>query len=215
VSELIVYSAIFGDFDSLRSPLGDFQGVRYVCFTDDPDLRCQPWEIRVQAKPRDSRRQARKIKLLFSESLPEAEVSLWHGGWLRLKSDPAELVERVLAEGDFGVFEHPYRSNVYREAEECLRLKKAPREDIERQMRKYRQERFPGTELSACYVLIRRHTEDVEKFCKRWWRELCEGSLRDQLSFDYVRWKLKFPVVRLPADEADKYFEFFRHRRRR
>ena len=39
--------------------------------------------------------------------------------------------------------------------------------------------------LSECSVILRKHNEKVKSFNEIWWEEICQGSKRDQLSFDY------------------------------
>ena len=39
--------------------------------------------------------------------------------------------------------------------------------------------------------MARRYCAAVAEFNEMWWEEILHGSVRDQLSFDYVRWQLE------------------------
>ncbi len=43
---LVVYTAIFGDYDKLRDPRERLPNVQYVCFTDNPRLKSSVWQVR-------------------------------------------------------------------------------------------------------------------------------------------------------------------------
>jgi DNA polymerase III delta prime subunit len=84
---------------------------------------------------------------------------------------------------DIGVFSHPWRDNIYDEAEEVIRLGKDDQNAVERQMERYGAN-VKG--LFACGVVVRHHTKEIKRLNEKWWIEYCIGSRRDQLSFPYV-----------------------------
>jgi hypothetical protein len=46
--------------------------------------------------------------------------------------------------------------------------------------------------LVATWVLHRDNTGKNHHFCAAWWEQVKNYSIRDQLSFNYVAWKLNF-----------------------
>ena len=63
------------------------------------------------------------------------------------------------------------------------------------QMARYREYGFPEDYgLNACGIIGRKRGIGVQKFEYEWWHEVMTGSYRDQLSFDYIRWKLNTGV---------------------
>ena len=73
-------------------------------------------------------------------------------------------------------------------------------------MQRYASEGFPrGAGLAEACVILRRHTAAVEAFGEAWWHEIRTGSHRDQLSFDYVAWKLgmRYATFPLPVESAN------------
>lgn len=62
---------------------------------------------------------------------------------------------------------------------------------------KYRSEGFPeNAEMVQTGIEVRRHNDpNLIKFNELWFDEVRTKSKRDQLSFNYVAWKLNFSYV--------------------
>ena len=43
---IVVYTAIFGDYDDLYEPMVKPDNVDYVCFTDSKTLKSDVWDVR-------------------------------------------------------------------------------------------------------------------------------------------------------------------------
>ena len=63
-------------------------------------------------------------------------------------------------------------------------------------------ERFFG--LVEAPVILRRHTAAIRALNEAWWAELVRGSRRDQLSFNYVAWKLGLSHAKFPLTLATR-----------
>jgi hypothetical protein len=217
---LIVYTAIFGAIpDVLRAPRGlrADPSVGYVSFSDAREARAKPpWETRPAAfVDPDARRMARYHKTLSHVLFPEATYTIWHDGNIRLKVDPWKLVDEHLGSGvDVASFRHRDRGCVYEELEACIRLGKDDPALMTAQIERYRAAGYPDRNgLAETGVLVRRHTARVREFNEAWWREIENGSVRDQLSFDYVRWRLGLAQAYLPGQSIkSKYADYTRHR---
>lgn len=53
-------------------------------------------------------------------------------------------------------------------------------------------------------------------FNRLWWEEICKGSRRDQLSFDYSLWKMEmkanwFEVDNFDSHKINPYFNYVKH----
>ena len=87
-------------------------------------------------------------------------------------------------------------SSTAEEAEVCRSRRLDAARVIDRQTTRYRREGFPaGYGLNEAPVVLRRHTEAVKDFDRQWWQEICQGSCRNQLSLNYVRWKSGLPIA--------------------
>lgn len=187
VTEMILYTAIFGGYDVLRpTPYPS------VCLTDGSVTPAQGWTVRVVLVPKglDPQKASRYCKLFPWRFFPKAKRSVYFDGSIQLKADPSKAALVWLEKHDIAVFRHPERTDAYEEAVACIQYHKGNPEVIKAQMKFYRAEKFPEKfGLAACWVLVRRHSSVVKRFSELWWEQLCKFSKRDQLSFDYVRWR--------------------------
>lgn len=230
---LIVYTAIIGGFNDRLRPAPTARDpqnrpVKYVCFTDsfsfnftDPPSPdgAPKWELRL---PRWEhlevpRRTARWHKLLAHRALggDSPEFSLWLDGSHQLKVNPWELVDRYLAadKSEVATFKHCQRDCVYEEAKACVALHKDDTAAIVRQMDRYAREGVPHhAGLYETSVFLRRHTLATAAFNEAWWRELSGGSLRDQLSVNYVARECKVDVKHIAGTRYQSpFFVFHKH----
>jgi hypothetical protein len=212
----VVYTAIANDYDQLKphenSPHG---GVGYVAFTDATES-VKGWQTRgIHTQFDDPCRNAKIHKILPHVYFPEAEYSLWIDGSIQLRPEFSldRMIELFLKDRDLAVFRHPSRNCIYKEAEKCNELKKDAPELIRRQVQRYRYECYPkNIGLAECSVILRRHSEKMKLFDEIWWDEISKHSRRDQLSFNYVCWKLRIRYCTIPGyTHQNDFFEKFPH----
>lgn len=193
---ITVYTALFGPYDTIQPPLHPNQpGVEFVLFTDQ---KVNPKGWRVEKCRKGKLKPSYESRRYFDQSclhLPRSDYTIMHGGNSVVSGLVNDIVKELPDGYDIAAFRHPQRRTVYEEAKACIRLHKDRRNVIDKQMERYRSEGLPeSVRLSACILLIRRNTPALKEFETAWWEEVKNGSCRDQLSFDYVRWKLDFPV---------------------
>jgi hypothetical protein len=161
----------------------------------------------------DPCRNAKIHKILPHLYFPKAKYSLWIDGSIQIKFQGSleELAEIYLQERDIAVFPHRTRSCAYDEAESCIKQAKDDPAVIYRQMMHYKYDNYPFSQgLAECSVILRRHTEKVRLFNEVWWNEIKTHSRRDQLSFNYVLWKLSLRYAVFPGTLAENDL-FVRH----
>lgn len=220
---IVVYTCIVGRItDELRLPVetaaqhcGD---VDFVCFTDRARYgdAFGPWRVLPPAwsHPSVPRRTARWHKALPHRILPGYDVWVWCDGCFELRVPPRPFAVDALAHGPaLATFRHHERDCVYREAEACKRLRKDDPAVLDAQAARYRDAGFPprlGLVETTC--VIRRDTPEVRAFDEAWWGEMAGGSLRDQVSFNYVAWRRGFAYHCIDGwRERNKYFNFYPH----
>ena len=199
MKNIAVYTAIINKYDNLSGVRGA-GNADYICFSDEEIRAPHPWQLRVQERPHPDPRYASRY--YFDQStlvLPEYEYTIMHSGNATLRVDPEDLLKYV-KDTDIASFEHPRRDSVFKEYQIIITHGKDTRENMLPQLNRYRNEGFQQKHLSACTLLIRRNTPAIKEFEKQWWHEVKNGSHRDQLSFDYVRWKLNVPITYIPGD---------------
>jgi len=224
--KVVVYTAITNGYDRLL-PLKArcVSPARQVAFLDEATRAAATstgeWEIRdIDRHAQDPNRQAKLYKVLPDLFFPDAEYSLWIDGNVSLiyPFDIHRLISLFLAEADMCVAPHHARACLYQEATVCKVRHLDSARVIDRQMARYRKEGFPAWYgLNQAAVILRRHSEAVKNFNQQWWQEICQGSRRDQLSFNYVLWKVGMPIGEFPLSIQDNngLFAKVAHVRRR
>ena len=208
---IAVYTAIFGDYDQLRPGVFS-EEADYVCFSDRALLVPAPWKVRVVKPPHaDPRKASRYIFTQATKVLPEYEHTIMHGGNAVLNGSPTWMV-LLLKKNEIAAFKHPHRSSVYDEPKACASLGKDRIENMATQMARYKNEGFSGSPFSACILLVRKNTPAIAALEALWWKEVLAGSYRDQLSFDYARWKTRTPITYLLGDPfTSEYLRIYGH----
>lgn len=190
IPRLVVYTALFGNYDDLFLPSREqVQGCDFVIFTDQPNV-LPPWRRGdvSYASPSKSKRN-RFYKLLPHRLFPHHEWSLYLDANIDIEMNPIEFLERYRNLGpDFFVFRHPSRTSIVEELAACIDMKKSDAEQMVRQVAHYLngglRHSFPLTENN---VLLRRHSEPrLVDLGEAWWDEVRSKSGRDQLSLPYV-----------------------------
>jgi len=215
----VVYTAITGDYDNLKTPEYVNPDWDYICFTDRPDLRSDVWQIvKVPKLPNEKiKLKAREIKILFYKYVSLYDMSLWADGSVMIKGDITKFVmqnTKYFGNADFVTLKHPVRINIIEEAEACTERHKAEPEDIKRQMMNYYERGYNfDNGLISSGLIFRNHTEQVQEFCKHWFREIEKFTIRDQLSFNFVLSQFPIEVGLLPFSvlEDGTYFKLLPH----
>ena len=197
---IVVYTAVFGAINDLVCPpVWRSRSVEFHTFLDE--TRYDLWSDRESNhgwhvhRPKylcdDVRRQARAHKCLSHELFPDADVTLWIDGCLRLCQPVEELISGLLHAEDLCVFTHQERSCLYDELTACIEMRKDDPAVMERQVNRMRSSGYPQNKgLAETTAVLRRHTPEINEFNRRWWEIVGTESLRDQLSFDFVCWQM-------------------------
>jgi hypothetical protein len=202
--KIAVYTAIFGGYDTPPDVPDVDSSIHYLLFTDQPVAEPKsPWEVRVVPRIfKDPQLEARRLKLLPHLFLPEYDFSVWIDGNVELQHLTASDVKQYLQNAIIALPYHPDRTCIYEEAKEILALKYDSASRVNRQTEYYQQQGFPQFfGLHTTMVLLRRHNSLIcRTFDDAWWSMVYSYSKRDQMSFDFLRWKFNPPIVTLQLD---------------
>jgi hypothetical protein len=204
-SNIVVYTAIFGDYDVLIDPEVIESGIDYVCFTDDETITSDVWEIKNVRPMTDPTLSNRRTKILSHKYLEEYELSVYIDGNIQILERIKPLIEDYLSATDFALYKHPERTNVFKEAQACIEKNKADEDPVREQMRHYRNVGFPDDQdLSENRILFRRHRKpEIKEVMRSWWHEVLERVSRDQLSLMFVLWKYDVEYKLIPHSVRD------------
>jgi len=209
IREIVVYTCIVGAYDNLN-PLEDEEGVRYVCFTDQPGPLPPPWEARPLQAPEEARTNRlvnRYHKLHPHVLFPEATRSVYIDGNLTFAGSFAAVAKCLDQHGlGFAAFSHPWSPHsLADEVEACIRHGKFTHSDqqaVSRQLAKFDEEGMPRADtIPAGYFLARSHSQPLLAVCmQEWWEQLLGFTGRDQVSLPYALWKSGIPWAFLDRD---------------
>lgn len=196
MNDIIIYSAITGNYDNPRSDIHVFQ-----------DTNRDKFRYPVMNS---------KIYKVLSHKYFSNSYSIWLDGNIHLKIDSGKLVEEFLGNADIAVFRHPQRTCLYDECTEAKgRLIRELHPLMDEQISDYKKDSMPiGFGLAECGMIIRRNIPIVSEFNTRWWGEICRYTHRDQISFSYVWWQLKDRIKINMIDgnvRSHEYFDYIIH----
>lgn len=205
MNKKVVYTCITGGYDTLRDPSKVSLGFDYICFTDDPNLKSDVWDIRPLPEGLENLSNVKKqryVKINPHKFLKDYDLSIWVDGNMSLKGNLNDFISSNINKEGVTVYvpAHPGRSCIYREASVVASMKKDKPEIINPQMNRYKEEGFPENYgLLQSNILVRYHNDPgCIKLMEAWSEEVMNGSHRDQLSFNYASWKNDdVPVVYL------------------
>ncbi|MEX0679746.1 MAG: glycosyltransferase domain-containing protein, partial [Balneolales bacterium] len=199
--KVVVYTAITAGYDTLQDPEYVAPGVDYVCFTDDPGLKSDVWQvIPLDDDEADAVRVAKMPKILPHKFLPGHSISIWVDGNIKHIGDVRTLIESNLNNTNMALFKHPEnRTSLKEEVEICIQMRKDDPGLLANQMHVYKQLGLPAdVRVPTCMIMLRRHhCADVRLTMDKWWNEIKKRSRRDQVSFPYVSWvnSLKYNLI--------------------
>ena len=193
--KFVVYTAIIGDYDSLKDPEFVSDDLTYVCFTNNRKLKSEVWNIEyIRDDKRNNVHLARCIKLNPHVYFPDYEVSIWVDGKFQIIGDLRTYANQYKKKSPVLCFPHPERESISDEVAACIIWNKENKEKMIIQVSDYLKEGYPakyGLYETGC--MVRDHNDEfVKKLMNDWQNEIMKYSVRDQLSFPYVCWKNHF-----------------------
>ena len=207
-AKVVVYTAISGGFDDLRTHKFLTDEFDYVCFTDQPVKSLHAWEIRPMKEYTNCNpvRKAKYYKMFPDKLFPEYEYSVWVDGKYEIVGPDFEqrIKEKISNDTLLSCVSHPDRDCIYKEAELCIKLKKDDPDIIKKQVEFLKNENYPENNglFDMCFIFRKHNNSRVKEIMKDWWSIVEEYSRRDQLSFCYALWKNDYKVDHLfsPSD---------------
>jgi hypothetical protein len=219
-NNIVVYTAMFDDYDDLQDPISTFNGCDFICFTDSDKLKnkIKIWKIVNIKKELDPIAMNRKIKILAHKYLVEYERSIYVDSNIRIIGNPFTLAQKYLSKYDFAVPTHFMRSCVYDEIKACFIYKKIDFYSAYSLYKKYLREGLPkNASLSENNVILRNHKKDIIiQLMEEWWKEIVKNKIyRDQIFLNYVFYKKSYVLNFIEEKVRDKndFFEYLPHKK--
>jgi hypothetical protein len=216
MNAIVIYTAIFNNYDTLKEPLTLTKNCDYICFTDNLKLKSKSWKIVfVDKLDMSSSLCNRKLKILgpYNE-LKDYKISLYIDGTILIKSDLSKFFAEY-AELNLGNFKHPRRACIYKEFVSCIAEKKGNSQKIILQCHDYAKDNMPFEFGLSDNKIILRNNQDhiVKNIMYEWWDNVTKYAGRDKTCLPYVLFKngLNYSFFKENI-LSNEYFEIWPHR---
>ena len=189
---IVVYTAITGNYDSLKDPIFIEEELTYVCITNNLCIKSDVWDVRyIKNEGMDNVHLARYIKMNPHLFFPDYDMSIWVDGKFQILDDLRKYVLQYQKESGIVCCPHPERSCICDELAACVLWTNGVNRDMIIQVADYLKNGFPinyGLYDTGC--MVRLHNDcAVRDLMVEWQKEVAKYSFRDQLSFPYICWK--------------------------
>jgi glycosyltransferase involved in cell wall biosynthesis len=187
--KIALYTAICGNYDSVKLPETIDARIDYFIFTERADQEQTLYTVRpIPHYSEDSTRTARYAKTHPHFLLSEYDIVVWIDANIMILGDIFPLIEEFLASGKpVGAIPHPVRKSVYEEVDACIERNKDSADLITAQITRYRARGFDCSDLiETNFMMFDLRDERVRKFLDTWWAEVDNFSKRDQLSVNFA-----------------------------
>jgi hypothetical protein len=196
----VLYTAIFDNKDRVKIPAYINEDFDYRLFIDESTYESQRdnidnsiWKHKILPNSDNPRLAAKEFKIRSHKHVSNYDTSIWIDGSFIQIGDLNGFLE--MSDENFVVMKHPFKTCAYAEAAACVHLSMDNPNTINRQVKRYLLDGYPKDNgLNMGGVLLRRKNVKVSRFNNKWWKEISEGSIRDQISFPYVEWKTGLPI---------------------
>lgn len=211
-----VYTVITGDYDDLRPPKVKTEGWDYICFTDNPELKSDDWQIKVIREDLDPKLLSRKIKILSHIYLPEYIRTIYHDSSFVQTKDFTSLIHTYKANPLIFVISSGKRT-AKDEMSKLMSYGMMTDEDVRRTKTFFENKGYtdrPGVMSRGGFIIRDHNIDNVIKFNEVWWNAVENTIYRDQVTIQYaVRNGYEGTPLQILPKRCYEYFEFCGHRK--
>ncbi|MRU15523.1 glycosyltransferase [Roseovarius sp. A21] len=168
--------------------------IDYHLVTDFPAPNCGFWIQHDMAKIGNPTGRARAVKTDPLPYIGSYDIGVWIDANVMIRGTLEQYFKIVEANPDVPIFgiPHPQRNCIYDEAQAVIEHKKADSDKVRAQMAVYQADGYPkrhGLIETNLLVYNLKHPR-IAEILTAWRAEVNERTHRDQLSLNYVLWKL-------------------------
>ena len=216
----VVYTVLLGKYDNIH-PIIKEKDYDYFMFTDQlldtktnnnwTIMKLEPKiifsEISDRRKRIKTQRYYKTHPHLFFKNY---DLSIYIDATYEIRGKLDDFLLRILTPNkSIYILEHPERNNIYNESNAIVLLLKDFQKNTIPIIKRYKKEKFPDDNgLAETCLIVRKHKDfKCINFMEKLFQEIKSNSHRDQLSFNYIFWKLGNKIVKyIPKNYALKYF---------
>jgi len=212
---VVVYSAVFGDYDEVlkASPCDSINS--FVLFSDNQDLAVEGWKVIYVQEATFSPKDLNRIyKLKPHIYIPNASYTIYIDGNIGFEGNAFKPLISYFKKNtiDIMTMTHFVRHNIYDEAEVLLRSSRIKPLALINEIRSYYLAGFRSQCSMGENTLIIRTNYGSQKTGEVWWKKYTNGCGRDQLSLPVVIWETKVSHGLYPFNVRElKSFKYQSH----
>lgn len=213
-----IYTAIVGGFDNIQQPIVVDERFNYLLFSNEIEVsNVGVWQVRkIEYDNQDRIKIARWVKTHPEILLDKYEFSVWIDANIQIKTDYLyrKVLELYNNKELIAAVIHPERNCIYKEMFAVYDLGLETEKTILEWAKLLCKNHYPTNRgLNETGILYRNHKQSIiKKFDEFWWACIERYSRRDQLSFNYVLWKLNVKCVSLlPARQSAAFSGYFNY----
>jgi hypothetical protein len=176
---MIIYTAIFGNYDKPTPTFSHPHVTDWIMFTDDINIDAPGWTVFLSPKIYENN----TLNARYWKHNPPQGKSLWIDGQIEIIDNRMlDLALSTLEQEDFALWRHPWRDCLYDEAEACYRVGhgKVVLDQSDFYLKKYSLPKNNGLWVTG--VMARNMSSRMRSFQEAWWNHILTHSVRDQIS---------------------------------
>jgi len=209
MNKKVIYSALVGNYDNIHQPIAINPDFDYIIFSNDiSEDKIGVWQIRkIPYDNEDKTKIARWVKTHPEQLLSEYEISVWTDGNVQITGTSfydriKELQEKNILISSMW---HNTRDCIYTEAAAATRYMLDDEKTVIKWIKKIVKEGYPiHNGLFETNTIYRLHNNNsIKELDLLWWQCIEHYSRRDQLSFNYVLWRLKIECPYFLSDSQN------------
>lgn len=197
MNKICVYTCITGDYDNLKEIKNIEQGIDYICYTNNHNIKSNTWNVKFieNDKELSNVKLARKIKILGTKELKKYDTVLWMDADISFDTSIKDFITKFvdLKKHDLVGFKHFCRNSIKEEILaniECFNISYEEALKVERFLKN---EKFPDNLglIESTLIFRNFNNKKVIETMNIWFDCIKDYSHRDQLFFNYAAWKTK------------------------
>ena len=197
--KVIVYTSIYGSYDTVSEPLSVDPNCEYYIFTDQEIPKGSLW-IKADDSfiPESCNTPAKKNRYvkMFPFKAFNCIYSIYLDGNLQIVGHPSQLVQKQIDINKTGIAMHlaPRENCIYEEAANLCHVGKITHSEKTKVIKMYKRDQMPRHYgMCECNVIVRNHKNNrMKEIMEKWWDYYVNGVKRDQLYFTYILYKMGY-----------------------
>lgn len=214
MKQVVIYTALTGNYDTLQNPLVVDPRCDYICFTNRiPEINeMTVWEYRkIPTEIKGNTLLSRYPKMHPHVLLKDYAYSVYMDANIQIASQ--DFYDRIFQKIESGIplsgVKHPFRDCPYDEGYVVFTYGLDRFFAIIRTLRFLKHQGFPKHYgMFEANMILRKHSDKaVQKQCEDWWNLINRYSKRDQLTYPYTLWKnnISFDYLIPETESARNY----------